>query len=194
MRYLFISPHVDDSELMAGGMIARLVEEGHDVKVLTLSQRYDGIDLSGEWMQAMNALRVTNFEAFDFETRMFHKHSNEILQAFFKRQNYDFYVIPSIHDMHSDHEVTAKQAIRAFKHKNIISWMPEWNGRAFIKNYFVKLESRHVMKKLNALGCYKSQADRLYFNQDIIVSQMKINGMMANCEYAEAFQAVNLLV
>ena len=36
MRVLAISPHADDVEIAMGGTIARFVDEGHVVKILTM--------------------------------------------------------------------------------------------------------------------------------------------------------------
>lgn len=195
MKYLFLSPHVDDSDLMCGGTIAKLIEQGQTAHVTTMSHIYEEVDLIDEWKGSMNVLGVKPLDWCSFKTRLFYTQQNEILQYLFhlKKRQYDYIFIPSV-DFHSDHSVTSKQAQRAFKDQNLLSYKPEWNSRTLTRNYFVKLEHRHVQKKLEALACYKSQQHRPYFKQDVIVGAMHVNGMMVNCEFAEAFEVVNLIV
>jgi N-acetylglucosamine malate deacetylase 1 len=191
-KILFISSHVDDADLMCGGTIAKLVEQKNEVRVLTLSCKYEGVNLTNEWVASMDSLGVQQYDKQDFPTRLFYSHKNEILQLLYHYSGFDYIFIP-MPDLHSDHSVVSNQAQRAFKTENLIGYMPEWNARRITKNYFVKLEHRHVQKKLEALGCYKSQQHRNYFRQDVIVGAMHVNGMMVNTEFAEAFQVVNLI-
>lgn len=190
MRYLFISPHVDDADLMAGGTIAKAIENGHEVNVVTLSTVYEGIDLYSEWLAAMDAFGVDDCHPYPYDARKFDKHANDILQTLFSYSGYDYVFAPA-RDFHSDHTIVAKAALRAFKHSNLLVYQADWNRRDFIKNYFVKLEDRHVQKKLDALKCYKSQQDRPYFKEEYLLGNLHVNGMMANCKYAEAFQVIN---
>jgi LmbE family N-acetylglucosaminyl deacetylase len=182
---------------MAGGTIAKLIEQRNDVEVLTLSHIYQEQDLISEWHASMEVLGVEklNKTSKSFVSRRFYEQRDGILQSLFKFDSlgFDYVFIPNQTDFHSDHSVVAKAAIRVFKHSNLLSWLPEWNQRQFVKNYFVKLEHRHVQKKLEALACYKSQLHRPYFNQDVIVGGMHVNGMMCNTTFAEAFQVINLI-
>lgn len=194
-KYLFVSSHCDDETLCCGGTISKLVESGHEVHVRVLSHVYADIDLWQECESAMSVLDVTWASADAYPVRVFETNRQSILQTLCdikKEINPDFVFTHSPNCFHQDHSTVGKESIRAFKHSNLLTFQGDWNERKFIKNYFVKLKDRHVQKKLDALKCYKSQQDRPYFKEEYLLGSLHVNGLMANCKYAEAFQVVNL--
>lgn len=198
MKYLFIGAHVDDLELCCGATISKLLEEDNAIQLLTLSHKYGDLDLYSEWAMATSCYQkgFRDKELRNFKSREFIKSRQEILDLFIefgKNEDYDFVFTHSPNCFHQDHSIVGQESIRAFKHTNLLTYQGDWNARTITKNYFVKLEHRHVQKKLEALACYKSQQHRPYFKQDVIVGSMAVNGMMVNCEFAEAFQVVNLI-
>lgn len=197
MKYLFISPHVDDAELSCGGFISLLKERGHHVGVVTLSQNYQDptlkkVNLLQEWKESVLVNLKVNFaQGFDFTTREFYKKQDEILQALYGYDYYDFVIAPSSKDIHLDHSVVGNCARRVFKNKNLITYTGEWNGNQ-VKNYFVKLERKHIESKIRALSCYQSQSFRSYMSPDYIWANARNNGVMAGCEFSEAFEVINI--
>lgn len=195
IKVLFLGAHCDDIELCAAGTAIKLREQNSVVHCIVLSKIFDGVDLSDEVEESLEIITPWRMVK-DFTPRQFSTQRVEILQFLFdiqKDEQYDYVFTHSTQDEHPDHFTVANEAKRAFKHTNLLTWTCEWNARRIIKNYFVKLEHRHVQKKLEALGCYKSQQHRNYFRQDVIVGAMHVNGMMVNTEFAEAFQVVNLI-
>jgi N-acetylglucosamine malate deacetylase 1 len=190
MRYLFVSVHPDDCELAAGGMISKLVFEGHDVTVVMLSM-YFGKSLLVEATDSMSVLQPTRFHIKDFPVRHFREHRQEILDYLLKFKDVDFVVCPSAKEFHQDHSVVGEECLRAFKHKNLITYVGSWNAREYKKNYFVKLDMTHINKKMEALKKYKSQKDRPYFEEFYVASEAKINGVICGAEFAEAFEVIN---
>jgi LmbE family N-acetylglucosaminyl deacetylase len=190
MKYLFLGAHVDDIDLAAGGFIAKLREQRHEITVITLSHIYEGQDLYHEWDTSTQMMDVMR-QHFNFTPRQFRAQRNEILQTLFSLGKFDIVVTHSVRDFHGDHVTVAREAIRAFKHSTILTFSGEWNHRQFHKNYFVPISHSHVLKKLSFLSCYKSQQHKEYFNTDVVCSQMKVNGLMCNHTFAEAFEIVN---
>ncbi len=196
MKYLFIEAHLDDNILACGGTISRLKEQGHHITCITLSHIYGGIDLTDEWIKAMELLNVDSFDKRNFDTRFFNAQYDNILQYLFQvqKQNYDFIFTHSATCVHSDHSTVGKACVRVFKHDNLITYQHPWNTRELKQNYFVKLLEKHISKKTTALECYKSQSKRTYFEEDFIYAEVKRTGIICNSEYAEGFYAVNLIV
>ena len=193
MKYLFISSHVDDSDLACGATMADLIERGHEIHVLTLSTVYEGVDLLSEWVDSMKVLGVHSTFAMGFKTRHFHESYDEILQSLFSFKGYDFIFAPSAEDFHSDHSTVGRACERVFKNDNLITYQHPWNSRELKYNYFVQLEKRHIDKKIEALACYKSQAHRNYMNPDYILANAVNTGAMVGLKYAECFNVVNMI-
>lgn len=196
MKYLFIESHLDDTILACGGTISRLKEQGHHVTCITLSHIYGDLDLTEEWINAMETLNVDSFSKQNFKTRYFNTQYDEILQYLFQvqKQNYDFVFAPSSIDIHLDHSTVGAICERVFKHTNLITYQHPWNTRENKANYFVKLSGEHIATKINALNCYKSQKGRNYFNPEYTWANAVNNGVICGSKYAESFQAVNLIV
>lgn len=194
-RYLFISTHVDDAELSCGATIAKLLEQGNHVTVLTFSCVYEVGNLSLEWVKSMESLNVSTYQKNDFKIRLFHQNSNDILQRLFlvKENEYNFIFAPSSEDFHSDHATVGRCAERVFKHSNLITYTGDWNTRTKKTNYFVRVEQSHVGQKIKALSCYESQKEKPYMHPDYIWANALNNGVMCGSEYAESFYAINLI-
>jgi LmbE family N-acetylglucosaminyl deacetylase len=192
MRYWFLGAHVDDVELSCGGTIARLIHEGHDIVVVSLSYMYEENDLLHEWKDSMQKLGVKIIAYKDFRTRLFHERRQDILDYLFTLKGFDFIFTHSKNDPHSDHATVGREAERAFKHTNLITFTGAWNHPEK-PDYFVSINHGQVQKKIEALSCYKSQQHRPYMHSDFIWSNAMNNGVMCGTKYAEAFKVVNLI-
>jgi LmbE family N-acetylglucosaminyl deacetylase len=106
----------------------------------------------------------------------------------------DLVITPSTFDTHQDHEVIAKESLRAFKNYcSVIGYEMPWNMLTNQLNLFVKLEERHIKKKWELLENYHSQIEgkkRDYFSKEFIFGLAKVRGVQCNSEYAEAFEVI----
>lgn len=194
MKYLFVAAHVDDNELSCGGTIFRLIEEGHDVTMVTLSHVYNGIDLIEEWRQCQTVIRPTTGLYTDFQTRYFRNQRQDILDYLLRLDKPDVVITHSSTSFHQDHSIVGEECIRAFKHSTILTFQQEWNNRNFIKNYFVKLEPKHIEKKIRALQSFDSQQGKSYIHPDFIWANALNNGVICGVKYAEAFNVINHVI
>ena len=143
-------------------------------------------------------IKPENLMLLDYEVRTFPLHRQEILDDIIKLNNRikpDLVLVPSSNDIHQDHQTIYKEALRAFK-KNSSIWGYEhpWNNLTFTTDIFVKLEEKHIKKKIEALKAYKSQDFRTYFDERYIRALAYTRGTQVNFTYAEAFELVRLLV
>jgi len=65
-----------------------------------------------------------------------------------------------------------------------------WNNITFHTQSFIKLEERHIIKKIEALKAYKSQQGRFYANEEFIRSLAITRGTQISVKYAEAFEVI----
>lgn len=138
-----------------------------------------------------------NIVGFDIPVRHFPQHRQEILEIMVKlRSSIDPQLVlaPCSFDLHQDHLTIAEEAVRAFKHANLLGYEFVWNSLKTDLSMFVRLEKRHLEAKLTSWKCYKTQASRAYHDPQIFEALSRVRGMMANSEYAEAFEVRRIVV
>jgi LmbE family N-acetylglucosaminyl deacetylase len=201
-----LSPHVDDGELGCGGTISRLVSENSDIHfvVFSLAEKSIPADLEKdttekELYESMQVFQIpeSKVHLYNFEVRNFPVVRQEILEILWKiNKDYapDLVFTPALNDLHQDHEVVAKETLRAFKNTTIFCYEEPWNLISFNLTALVKLNEEDIANKLKALQCYKSQTHRPYFEKDFIWNLAKIRGSLINQEYAEAFELPRLII
>lgn len=199
---LVLAPHTDDGELGAGGFIAKLIEEGAEVFYVAFSTAAESVPegfpndiLKTEVKAATRVLGIKeeNLIIFDYQVRKLNYVRQEILEELIRLKrkiDFDLILIPSINDIHQDHSTIANEGIRAFKTKSIFSYELIWNNLSFNTQSYVKLEERHVNKKIEALKEYKSQGFRDYLSERFIKSLAVSRGVQFGVEYAETFEVV----
>lgn len=209
MKLLFLSPHTDDVELGACGTLVKHMEAGHEIMWVAFSIAEDSLPkdlpkdtLYKEFISVVEALGLdeTHYKVFNFRVRRLSEHRQEVLESLVKiSKEYkpDLVVGPSLHDYHQDHQVVANEMIRAYKNTaSIISYELPWNHVKFDTQLFVKLEKRHIEKKVALLQHYKSQIklNRRYFNDELIYGWAKTRGAQIKSDYAEAFEVIRWIL
>ena len=106
----------------------------------------------------------------------------------------DLIFVPSLNDIHQDHQVIANEGLRAFKRHTILGYEEPWNNIVFESRSFIALEKRHVEKKIEALRCYKSQQHRSYLTEEAIWGVARLRGTQLEGGYAEAFAVLRWIV
>ena len=201
-----IGPHVDDGELGCGGTISKLISENNNIHFIVFSFAEKSIpqDLSKdttqkEFFQSMQTLKIpkNNIHINNFEVRKFTEHRQDILEILYKLNkdfNPEMIFIPSLNDLHQDHEVVSKEALRAFKKSTIFCYEEPWNIIHFNFTLLIKLSATDIENKIKALKCYNSQKIRSYFKEDTILTLAKSRGTLIDHPYAEAFEVVRLVL
>ena len=205
-RVAVLAPHTDDGEFGCGATIARLAERGSDVHYVAFSDCAESLPegwppdtLVKEVYAATEVLGLPpeNVRVHQVPVRNFTTHRQEILEMLVKIQRNldpDLVLIPSVNDLHQDHQTVAVEGRRAFKFTTILSYEIPWNNVVFQNHLFVNVDEGHVSKKVEALACYKSQAHRPYANEETIRAQARMRGTQINTRYAEVFELVRAVV
>ena len=205
-RILVLAPHTDDAEFGCGGTISKLIENGNEVYCAAFSaceqsvlSQFPPDILINEVKSASAKLGIMskNLFLFDYQVRTFNYRRQEILDSIIQLKNRilpDIIFIPSLSDIHQDHATIANEAFRAFKFSSILSYELPWNNISFSTSCFMVLEERHVVKKIEALMEYKSQAHRPYANAEFIRSLATVRGVQINTKYAESFEVLRWIL
>ncbi|MHC4617111.1 MAG: PIG-L deacetylase family protein [Planctomycetota bacterium] len=199
---LVLAPHTDDGELGCGGTITRFVEDDRCVYYVAFSTARTSVRpefpdniLEIEVKAATQVLGIPSEHLVlcDFPVRHFPEHRQAILQRIIDVRdqiNPDLVLVPSLHDIHQDHQVIAAEALRAFKQHTLLGYELPWNNIVFETRCFVTLQERHIARKVEALHRYKSQAHRSYLSDEFVWSQARMRGTQIEGEYAEAFEVL----
>lgn len=205
-KVLILAPHTDDGELGCGGTISKFVEEGKELYCVAFSIAEDSVpkgfakdSLIHEFKSAMKVLGVKeeNIIIYKYKVRRFPEFRQEILEDIVKLRNDispDLVFVPSPNDIHQDHQVISAEGLRVFKKISVLGYELPWNNIIFETRSFVKLEKRHIDKKMEALRSYKTQAHRSYLNEEFIYGLAKTRGTQFESDYAESFEVLRILI
>jgi len=204
-RVLVLAPHTDDGEFGCGGVMARLVEAGAEVRYIAFSiatrslpEGFAPDTLAREVREATAELGIppASLTVHDFDVRTFPEHRQEILELLIEVWNDwqpDVVFQPSLHDIHQDHQTVATEGLRAFKRTTILGYEIPWNNLDFAYQAYFALEERHLARKVAALGKYASQQHRRYANPEYVWNLARTHGVNVNREYAEVFQVYRVI-
>jgi len=204
-RVLVLAPHTDDGEFGAGGTMARLVEEGADVRYVAFSiatrslpEGFAPDALAREVKEATAELGIppANLTVHDFDVRTFPQCRQDILEllvALWEEWRPDAVFQPSLRDIHQDHQVIAAEGLRAFKRTTILGYEIPWNNFDFSYQAYVSLQQSHVERKTAALAKYASQQHRRYCDAEYIRNVARTHGINVNREYAEVFEVYRVV-
>ena len=204
-RVLVLAPHTDDGEFGAGGTMARLVAAGVEVRYVAFSiatkSLPDGFPpdaLAREVREATAVLGIPpeGLAVHDFEVRTFPERRQDILElliALWQEWPPDAVLLPSIRDIHQDHQVVAAEGLRAFKRTTVLGYEIPWNNFNFDYQAYVALERTHVERKVEALGRYESQQHRNYANPEYVWNLARTHGINVGRDYAEVFEVYRVI-
>ena len=180
--------------------MARLIESGVKVTYAAFSTAAKSVPegfpkdvLKHEVRAATAVLGIpeTDLKVYDFEVRMFTTLRQDILEEMIVLQQEvdpDCVLMPALVDLHQDHKTIAEEGLRAFKRTTVMAYEIPWNNLNFQQQAYVRLEERHVEKKVQALACYESQGHRNYTREDYIRNVALTRGINIGCEFAEVFE------
>ena len=202
MNALVLAPHTDDGEIGCGGTIARYVDRGVAVYYVAFSTARSSVRsglpkdiLETEVREATKVLGILpeHLRVFDYPVREFPEHRQKILQQMIDlREEIDpgIVFVPSLNDIHQDHQVIAQEGLRAFKRHTLLGYEEPWNNIVFETRCFIPLREEHLDRKIQALKCYRSQSHRAYLNEEFIRSLARTRGTQIEGGYAEAFEVL----
>jgi len=206
-RIVCVVAHPDDLEMMAGGSVARWVEEGRSVHVITLS--------NGSWTSpdgrvmrepqaaieeerraaACLGYTVENLGYPAMELRFEDRLVCEVLRRIDER-GCDLLVCPWERDLHHDHEVASRVAVAAARRvpRVLMGQINHYLRDFFAPNVFVDIR-RTWSRKIEALRCYASEWARSGAEWESFLDETtRYYGRLVGVERAEGFISHKLLL
>lgn len=205
-RILILAPHTDDGEFGCGGSIAKFLEEGAEVYYAAFSTAKESVPpgmpeniLEIEVKDATKRLGIKpeNLLIYGFTVRKLNYVRQDLLEEMVRLKrdlDPDLVFMPSPHDLHQDHNTVAMEGQRAFKQTTILAYEIPWNHINFETRSFIRLEKRHIEKKIYALDAYNSQKMRKYASKEFIMSLATTRGVQIGCDFAECFEVIRYII
>lgn len=205
-KILVLSAHTDDAELGCGASIAKWIKQGKEILYIAFSAAEESVPkefpndtLRKEVMESTSKLGIAydHVRILNYRVRRFPEFRQNVLNDLIQvKEEFqpDLVLIPSKQDIHQDHQVVTMEGVRAFKFNTILSYELPWNCLEFHNVCYSRLDEEHVMKKLEALKCYVTQAHRAYFNKDFIYGLAVTRGVQSNTAFAECFEVIRWML
>lgn len=199
-KVLFVGAHPDDIELGCGALIAQIVDQA-DLLCVTLSDNQKNLELThlvDEHRESMAVLGVPNERVLveSFETRNFARDRQQILEYLYqlnREHSPDLVFVHTEADIHQDHGVVTQEALRAFRGTSVLGFDVLRSSRGFFPDFLVEVSQADVDRKLKALACYRTYADKYYFDPQIARATMVRHGALAERPYAEGFDILRIV-
>jgi N-acetylglucosamine malate deacetylase 1 len=204
-RVLVLCAHTDD-EFGCAGTVGRLVDAGAAIRYVALSRCEESVPpgfasdvLEHECRACVRKLGVdpSCTEVLRFPVRHFPAVRQDVLETLVRlNREYlpDLVLLPSSFDTHQDHATLFQEGFRAFKHATLLGYELPQNLISFDNSAFVELTESDLERKIGALSSYESQSFRPYSTREFIFGLAKVRGVQCNTAYAEAFEAIRLIL
>jgi LmbE family N-acetylglucosaminyl deacetylase len=207
LNILALSPHADDVEIAMGGTIAKYVDEGHNVTIITAILPKENADGKIDDFMSKNRIEeqensakilgakvdILDLDPYDF---FFNRKYIKMFDEKINKYKPDLIFSCWEHDTHQDHKNLSDILFAVTRKNNISINMYEvmlpggLNTYSFNPQYFINI-SKYIDVKIASIKSYKSVFEKKHNNYsryfDSIVGRAKFRGEVIGVDYAEAF-------
>jgi LmbE family N-acetylglucosaminyl deacetylase len=199
-RVLAFGAHPDDLEVGAGGLLARLSDEGADVTLAIVSIPNHTEQRKEEAQAAAEVIDANLFVIYeDKPCRVEDIAMHELVRRFDQiigDVRPDLVITHSANDLHWDHGLVNRATVSALRRTpcDLLAYLssPEMNAQSrSLGNCFADI-SQYVEAKLAAIACHKSQLPKLDLesSRDLARAMGRISGY----EYAECYEVLRVRI
>lgn len=197
-RILAIGAHPDDLELACGATLAKLIDEGHEVRTMVMSRGSFGGAEETRVVEARNGSRylgAASTTVLDLEDSRLELHDREMIQAIeamIRDFAPDVVLTHSANDYHQDHDAVHKATLRAARRApSILCFESPSATRDFSPGFFVDVSS-HLEVKVRAIELHRDQRRKPYMTGARTRAVAAFRGDQARVPFAEGFEVVRL--
>ena len=199
-RVLAIGAHPDDLEVGAGGLLARLSEQGALVTMAIVSIPSQAEQRKLEAKAGAEVIDANLFVVYeDRPCRVEDIPMHELVRRFDQiigDVRPDLVITHSANDLHWDHGLVNRATVSALRRTpcDLLAYLssPEMNAQSrSLGNCFADI-SGFVETKLEAIACHKSQLPKLDLESSRDLARAM--GRMSGYEYAEAYEVLRVRI
>ncbi len=199
-RVLAFGAHPDDLEVGAGGLLARLSEEGADVTLAIVSIPNNIEQRKAEARAAADLIDANVVFIYDEKvSRVEDIPMHELVRRFDQvvgDVRPDLVITHSAHDLHWDHGLVNRATVSALRRTpcDLLAYLssPEMNAQARGLGECFADVSKTIDTKIAAIASHKSQLSRLDLesSRDLARAMGRISGY----QYAEAYEVLRVRI
>lgn len=197
-RILAIGAHPDDLELACGATLAKLIDQGHEVRAVVMSHGSSGGNGPVRAVEARNGsryLRVEQTTVHDFEDTALERYELLMVRAIEKaiaEFQPDVVLTHSPNDQHQDHSAVYSATLRAARRcSSILCYESPSATRDFSPGFFVDVTS-HIDIKVRAIEQHRDQRLKPYMSASRARATAVFRGSQARVAFAEGFEVTRL--
>lgn len=195
-KILCLGAHPDDIEIGCGGTILRLISEipkakfhwvvfsGDDVRREEAHSSAQSFLKDAESKEiVVNQFRMSYFPFVGADIKDYFETIKRVLTP-------DLVFTHRRRDAHQDHALISKLTWNTFRDSLVLEYeIPKFDGDLETPNLYFHLDESHVTKKIDLiLKNFKSQRGKLWFDEEVFRSILRIRGIESNsAKYAEGF-------
>lgn len=199
-RVLCLGAHADDIEIGCGATLLHLLEQPSPpaVRWVVFSADADrarearhsaSLYLDGD---GRHAVEVLNFEDgfFPYRGSAIKERFRTLRDGFVPDVIFTHY----LDDRHQDHRLVADLTWNTFRDHLILEYeIPKYDGDLGRPNTYVSVDERHCRAKIRHLhDAFPSQCSKPWFSEETFIGLMRLRGIEARSDYAEAFHCRKL--
>lgn len=195
---LFVAAHPDDMEIACGSTIAKLVDTGHEVHGIIMSDGSDGGDASlrpDEAREGANFLGLSTLRIMHMTDRALNSHMNEmiaVIEESIVHHNPDIIFTHSKNEVHQDHLAVHQAVMRAGRnHHSILCFESPSVTTDFKPTVFIDVTDYSDVKA-EAIAAHANQSGKPYMTREITDSITTFRGRQARVRRAEGFEPMRL--
>lgn len=195
---LFVAAHPDDMEIACGSTIAKLVDTGHEVHGIIMSDGSDGGDASlrpDEAREGANFLGLSTLRIMHMTDRALNSHMNEmiaVIEESIVHHNPDIIFTHSKNEVHQDHLAVHQAVMRAGRnHHSILCFESPSVTTDFKPTVFIDVMDYSDVKA-EAIAAHANQSGKPYMTREITDSITTFRGRQARVRRAEGFEPMRL--
>ena len=198
---LAIGAHPDDIELGCGASLAKYAQAGARIRAIVMSKGRRGAlseaDRATETAQAFARIGIADVVIYDFpDTNLTHSLNemvaviDEHLRTFVPQRVYTMFE----HDRHQDHRAVYEASVVACRQvPQLLSYETPSSYPNFKPTVFEDIAD-FLELKVEALQCHRSQADRLYMQQDKVRAAAHFRGVQVDLGPCEGFLPYKMML
>ena len=195
LTLLCLGAHCDDIEIGCGGTVLKLAEDHKDLSIYWVvfsSNKRRKQEAADSAYAFLNGIKDSTVVIKNFKDGFFPYSGRSLKMCFeeLKRK-----VAPDLifthyrSDLHQDHRMISKLAWQTFRDHLIWEYeIPKYDGDVGNPNVFIHLAEHICDNKIRyILKYFESQRDNHWFKEETFRSLLRLRGIEANANYAEAF-------
>jgi len=203
LSILCLGAHSDDIEIGCGGTLLKLQEEYESARIMWVvfasneERKREALSSAKLFLENTKHKKI---DILDFKDGFFPAAWSEIKSKFEKLKEFSPDIIFTHYreDLHQDHRTINELTWNTFRNHFILEYeIAKYDGDLGNTNVFVPLQEQQLLKKNKILlSCFKSQLDKQWFDESLLMALPRIRGVQcaSQTKYAESFYNRKLIL